>query len=768
MENLPNELLSEIFGFLHPVHDRLARLSIVCHRWNDIIQKTSSLWEHIHLNLVQLTQKEKNVVFTCLRKFNGIVKCLRVPVLDVVFGYDYWYFIRLVTLEMTNITCLDVPTFPWNLKQFVAFKSAENIKELNLYGFWDLTNIEWTQTYGQPVSLINQGHLQLLQQRCTKLEVLKLSVNMLRISEKDLLEFLNVLQLKELQISAYNSTAANIQMKRSGLKILKSLLSSHHVSIISKLELQYISIGHKELRLLLKILNSLRFLKLCFLDIYRCITGYQYLESKSLEHFELDNLPAKNIVNLKCSMPKLRRFLFGGCSSLRFLQVISSMLQELSLSLLPNLTSLHVTSTTLKLLKVSDCGSFTSKTLHKIPQVNKKIQNCTFRGQLTRDFQFSGTEASCVLTVLRLWVTDVCKVQHIAVHCPTLKSFICNHNDPDGELPSPAQETIIDLRSNYLLDCFIILPRFTSLNIKCKTMSNFLLNVASQKLAGLHCSVVRIEAEIKLTNFSAHNCIFNRVEINAEEIESIEFNKCRIKGVLKVEGGFTDVICMRNLSQVNVDMIAQCDKIRRVILQDCVSLYTFTVFPDEENLFKSSIKASTCPSIVHGNCNDQEAESEGASSDEENLVSTISTSNCPCFSGFLMSQTMKYEVRGRAPSLSDKASCNGNPYPGNCIEMEDVNLVLNCGENVDVLNRGVSSGIFNTGYNDRNADHEHSTLSGETLHGFNQETYEQLRDPFQDSGKFQPLTGQGDEAHTRQTSFDDTIMAIDEQSKSNL
>ena len=75
--------------------------------------------------------------------------------LDVVFGYDYWYFTRLVTLEMTNITCLDVPTFPWNLKQFVAFKSAENIKELNLYGFWDLTNIEWTQTYGQPVSLIN-------------------------------------------------------------------------------------------------------------------------------------------------------------------------------------------------------------------------------------------------------------------------------------------------------------------------------------------------------------------------------------------------------------------------------------------------------------------------------------------------------------------------------------------------------------------------------------------------------------------------------------
>lgn len=112
MENLPNELLSEILGFVHPVYDGLIKLSTVCHRWNEIIHKTPSLWEHFHLKLVQLTKQEKNITFRCLREYNVFIKCLRVPALHVVFGYDYWFFIRIVTLEMTNITCLDVPSDP--------------------------------------------------------------------------------------------------------------------------------------------------------------------------------------------------------------------------------------------------------------------------------------------------------------------------------------------------------------------------------------------------------------------------------------------------------------------------------------------------------------------------------------------------------------------------------------------------------------------------------------------------------------------------------
>ena len=749
MENLPNELLSEILGFLHPVYDGLIKLSTVCHRWNEIIHKTPSLWEHFHLKLVQLTKKEKDIAFRCLRKYNAFIKCLRVPVLDVVFGYDYWLFIRIVTLEMTNITCLDVPTLPWNLQQFVALKSAENLKELNLYCFWDLSNIEWTQSYSQPVSLINQGHLHLLKVRCSKLEVLKLSMNMLQMSGNVLIDFLNALKLKDLQISAYNSNDVNIQMNQCGLKLLKCLLSSRHVLILSKLDLQCVSIGHKELRLLLKVLKSLRFLKLRFLEIYRCMTGYQYLESNSLEYFELENLRAKNIVNLKCAMPKLRRFVLTGCSSLRCLQVLSSMLQQLFLNYLPNLRSLHITATTLKLLEVGNCEALTPETMDKVLQSNKKIENCSVRGHLT-NFKLSRAEANCVLTELRLWITDICKVKRIEVDCPTLKSFMCNHYDPDGDFPFSMEEASIDLRCNNLVDAFITLHRITSINIKCKTITHFLLNDSKNK-QDMRCSVIRIEAGNKLKTFSAHKCIFNRVEINAEEIDNLDFNKCRIKGVLKVEGGCIDVICMRNLeeSQVNVDLIARCYEIKNLILRDCSSLNSLAVFSDEQQLCQSSLMPSAKPSFVH------ESEGEDNCSNVKSLVKTICTSNCPCFSGLLISQTMK-KCNSDTSAPSDESSCKELK---SCEEDSEHQKTEACSGL-----RSAKSSLVLDDFEEYEVDrNRYYTMGEDAPQGSYHGTFEE-QDPSRECVRFSALATHSSEGHTRQASGNN-MMPIDEQSK---
>lgn len=673
MENLPNELLSQILGFLHPVYDVLVKFSPVCQRWNEIIHKTPCLWEHFHLKNLKLTKKEKDIVFKCLREFNGFIKCLRVPLLDFVFGNDYEFFIRIVTLEMTNITCLDVPTFPWNLQQFVALKSAENLRKLNLYCFWDLSNIEWTHSYSQPVSLINQGHLQLLKVRCSKLEALKLSMNMLRVPGKVLMDFLNTLKLKDLQISAYNSSEANIQMNQNGLKLLKCLLSSRYVSVVSRLDLHYVSLGHKELRLLLKVLKSLRYLTLRFLEIYRCMTGYQYLESKSLEYFELENLPAKNISNLKCWMPKLRDFSLTGCATLRSLQVLSSMLHKIFLNRLPYLRSLHVTTTTLKVLDVGYCESLTADTLDKVLKSNGNVEKWTVRGHLS-NFKFFRTDTNCVLTNLRLWMTDICNVQYIEVHCPTLKSFMCNHHDPDGEFPFALQEASIDLRCNDFVDVFIALPRISSINIKCNTLMHFLLNVGEQK-THTRCTIIRIEASKKLKTFGVHKGILNRVEINAEKIDNLDFSKCRIKGVLKVKAGYVEVISMRTLleSQGNVDLIARCREVRKLILRDCSSLHTFTVFFDEMELFKSSLMASTNPYRA------KKPQSEDTCSNLKALVKEVCVSNCPCFSGIQISSTINYEIS----ALSDKSSSRDLSLPGTNADVENVNLVFRREEDLE-------------------------------------------------------------------------------------
>lgn len=706
MKQFPIKLLTQIFGFLHPVYDRLARFSVVCHRWKEIIQKTSSLWEHIHLKPLQLTEKEKNIVFRCLREYDEFIKCLRVASLDVVFGSDFWFFVQRVTLEMTNLTCLDIPTFPWNLEQFVAFKSAENLKELNLYGFWDLSNTQWTQNFSQPVSLINQGHLQLIKVRCTQLEVLKLSINMFRLPEKALVEFLNNLDLKELQISAYNSSEANVPMNRNSLKLLRCLLSSKYVSKITKLDLRYISIGHKELRLLLKLLKSLRYLKLCFLDIHRCMTGYQYLDSRSLEHFTLDDLPAKNIVRLKCSMPKLRSLSISGCANLKSLQVVSSMLEQLFLNFLANLQSLHVTSTTLKHFEVANCQSLTAKTIEKVLQHNRRIEHCTIRGQI-ENFQFSQMEAGGVLTELCLWITDFCKLENIQVHCPTLKSLMCNHHNLREEFPITTPESYIDVRCNVLLDAYISLPRINSIDIKCKAIKHLMLNVGQQKL-DMPCSVVRVSTEKRLKTFCANNCIFTRVEINAEEIDNLDFSKCRINGEIKLNSNCIDMICMRNVTQENIDLIARCGEIRKVFLRGCHTLCTVTVFQDEKQLYDdtSQIEQTQVQNLqlplsdsynIHKSVIRTEEEVEdlnrvGVGSKVNKVVKTVATLNCPCFHGLLMLHRNKSRCKAKPSEHQDSSSCN-EQHPGTSAEIQEDDLVFNSEGNL-VSKVEVSSEVF--------------------------------------------------------------------------
>ena len=658
MENLPSELLTHIFGFLHPVYDRLPRLSAVCQEWKAIIQNSPCLWEHIHLKTRQLSEREKNIIFKCLREYEVYIKCLRVASLDVVFGYDFWFFIRHVTLKMTNLTCLDIPTFPWNLGQFTTFRSAESLKELNLYGFWDLSDIQWTQNYTQPVSLINQRHLKQVRARCTKLEVLKLSINMLRLTDSALMEFLNALgNLKELQISAYNSSEANIPLNRYTMKLMKCLLSSSYISIITKLDLRYISIGHKELRLLLKVLRSLRDLKLCFLDIHRCITGYQYLESKTLQYFELDGLPAKNIVRLKCSMPKLRRLRINRCSNLKSLQVVSSMLEHLSLNYLANLRSLHVTSITLKLFEVANCESLTPKTIDKLLQMNRRIEHCTIRGRLV-DFQVSQVEISRVLTDLCLWITDFSKVQTMQVHCPTLRSFMCNYHAPDREFSgSIHQECCVDIRCNVLLDAYISLPQVKSIEIKCASVVHLLLNIGKKKL-DMPCHVVRVSADAKIHTVCAKQCNFARVEFTADEVSNLDFDQCRINGGLKLAGNCVDMICIRNMvkSQENIDIITQCNEIRKVILSECDKLCTVTVIPEKKLVYsKTGLKKtqqitedhSSSASGAHAfDCGTERQQgvlnstsSETAVDGPSILVNTVATFNCPCFRGLLLNHT---------------------------------------------------------------------------------------------------------------------------------
>ena len=257
---------------------------------------------------------------------------------------------------------------------------------------------------------------------------------------------------------------------------------------------------------------------------------------------------------------------------------------------------------------------------------------------------------SCSLTRLSVWLTYDCTVECIQVHCPSLEYFCCIDCDTLGESLIPTQGlTCVDLRCSNLGSASISLPRVGSINVKCKTIGEIVLNEGERKSFEMPCSVVRVEAEDQLRTFCANKCIFNRVEIKAGKIDNLNFQGCRIKGVLKLEGGLIDELCMRKLmeTQINVDLILRCDEMNKFILQECRSLSIVSIFPDEIHLLKSLVKI-TSDSYVVPDTNYSYEESQGICSNVMSPIKMIFTSNCPRFTGLRL-----YHTKGTPSEIQD-------------------------------------------------------------------------------------------------------------------
>lgn len=50
VNDLPDEILARIFGYMHPILDELPLLAMVCSKWRRVLSSTSSLWRELHVD----------------------------------------------------------------------------------------------------------------------------------------------------------------------------------------------------------------------------------------------------------------------------------------------------------------------------------------------------------------------------------------------------------------------------------------------------------------------------------------------------------------------------------------------------------------------------------------------------------------------------------------------------------------------------------------------------------------------------------------------
>ena len=108
MDIVPDEIIAQILSYLHPIYEDLAGYSIICRRWERIIQNTGLLWRHIHLHddrdaRETLEDEYARVLQNCLKTYRQFIQCVRAEDQSLFIRPE----LRRLLLTLPNLTRLD-------------------------------------------------------------------------------------------------------------------------------------------------------------------------------------------------------------------------------------------------------------------------------------------------------------------------------------------------------------------------------------------------------------------------------------------------------------------------------------------------------------------------------------------------------------------------------------------------------------------------------------------------------------------------------------
>ena len=592
MESLPNELLAHILAFLHPVYDNLAKLSLVNKRWTEVIEKTPSLWKCVHFTrayplCVTETAKHRESLRHCLTKFGGYVKCLRDHPITRTFTEPS---LHQLLPHLRNLTCLDVPLLEWDPRFLQTLQCDGKLEELNLTAYLRSEPPEIQRLFQPPDSLdkhyLTLNHLQLILLRFPRLRVLKVALDSLAFPPSTLLAFLDKVNLKRLELSGFGiipALAPHVIHNRD--LCLKTIASSQrHAALVSRLELRtcpmFFTTDH--LRVMLKLMKSLRYLFVGAGMIHRDRKSLLSIESDSLQTLALDGLSTLRMQCLRCDTPKLREFQLANCFDLTTLHVFSKVLESICLRHLPNFHNLQSRSDHLSHLELVSCAVMPMTALRNFLKVNQKVKKLSIIGEIT-GLTLYGSMCSH-LRVLNILLCQVPRLGSIKVDCPTLEFFLCDmyRRGPIAAevfpgFPQDRSTCSIFLRSRKLDRVSINLPNATAISVKCCELGQLCVTMgemASDKKESLDFEVIAGNASLIRTT----NCKFSRYHLSSPRIGKIEVQLCEMDGKdslprLEVQTKSIERLALDNCHNLEcAELRVRSERIAHVSFSECHNL----------------------------------------------------------------------------------------------------------------------------------------------------------------------------------------------------
>lgn len=609
MDALPNELLAHILAFLHPVYDNLARLSLVCKRWKDVIENTPSLWKCIHFTRAYLqyitSARDRAVLRHCLLKFGHFVTCLRDHPMAKTFTDPA---LQELLTRLKNLTRLDVPLLEWDPRFLQTLQCASVLEELNLTESLrsELTEIHWL--FQQPDSLeknfVLPQHLQLVLLRFPRLKVLKLALDSIAFPPSTLITFLDKVNLKELELSGFALLPVlppHIIHNRD--MCLKTIASSQRLAaVVTRLELRtcplFFTSDH--LRIMLKLMTSLRHLFLGAGMVHRDRKSLLSIESASLRTLALDGLSTLRMQCLRCNTPLLKEFQLANCLDLTAAFVFSKSLESMCLRNLANIHNLKSTSTRLNHLELVACPSMPITTLRNFLKGHQTISKISIVGELTGLTLYG---AMCPnLKVLNILLCQVPRLGSIKIDCPTLEHFHCDVYrrgpiTPDELVSFPFERSTcaIFIRSRKLEHVSINLPNATAVAVKCEELGHLSITmgeIESESKAALDFEVIAGTVSFIRTT----NCKFSRYHLQSRHIGQITLELCEMESGESIPRLDVQTKAIDKLQLVNCHHL-QCAELR--VKHERIAHVSFTECNNLRNIVMSrAVKHTPEMSVV--------------------------------------------------------------------------------------------------------------------------------------------------------------------------
>ena len=475
MGNLPSELLAHVLAFLHPIYDNLTCLSLVCKRWKEVIEETSSLWKCIHFTrayplCIAENARHRHVLRRCLLKFRRYVTCLRDHPITRTFTEPS---LRKFLPRLSSLTCLDVPLLEWDPRFLQTLRCATKLEELNLTEYLrsEPPEIQWSLK--QPDSLKKNVLTPKISSPC-------LALDSIAFPPSTLIAFLDKVNLKRLELSGFGhipTLPPHIVHNRD--MCLKTIASSQRLaSVVTRLELRtcplFFTSDH--LRIMLKLMKSIRHLFVGAGMVHRDRKSLLSIESDSLVTLGLDGLSTLRMQCLRCNTPSLREFQLANCLDLTAAFVYSASLESMCLRNLSSFHNLKSTTTRLNHLELVACPAMPITTLRNFLKGHQTIKKLSIIGELT-----GLTLYGCMcpyLKVLNILLCQVPRLGSIKIDCPSLEYFLCDvyrrgpvTADEFSESPYDRSTCSIFIRSRKL-ECITVNLLNATTNVKCEELKH--------------------------------------------------------------------------------------------------------------------------------------------------------------------------------------------------------------------------------------------------------------------------------------------------------